>query len=506
MSKRSSASVSEQKHKLARLGRESFVSNRGIDKLLHAVRSEGIPEHSSRGAIYRARKHLCATVTPYGPLVQRMSLPANDGSMLEIGFQHPLAMLYHCASVSEDLSSVLRDSLAKHPCSPNQPWTLMLYQDGVDPSDGLAKNHSRKNNAFYWSFLELGMDALSKEQCWFPIAAVRSDLTKKMPGGVVHLTDALASVFFDKHGHNLLKSGINIKLAVDGSKHVLFARLDVVLADEPALKEVFSCMEHAGNKPCMLCLNAVPNQGRNGSEPIHSTNPYAVSIAEPDIRKFTLQTGETIRESLRRLVQFKRTLPKARFEEMETLYGFRLTDRSIILNEELRLDAVSALMFDWAHCYVCDGLADEEWGRFMKAMSSARSKTTYKEFGQYVATWTFPKALPGNVGHLFTDSANRNNLARASFSSTASEFLTLCPVMLRYMTHICTPRGQGMVMVESMIAVLLVVEALQAVKRGLTTPDALRALIVRHIRCFIAAYGANSMRPKHHYVPLPIAP
>ena len=156
-------------------------------------------------------------------------------------------------------------------------------------------------------------------------------------------------------------------------------------------------------------------------------------------------------------------------------------------------------MFDWAHCYVCGGIADVEFGTFTKSLHTLKRPTTYKELGRYLAPWAFPKAF-GKLDHLFSEPAIKTNLAKGSFSCTASEFLTMTPVLARYVSKVCVPRGHDMAMVESMLAVLRVVEILQAVRRGVIDAESLRTAIVGHVRLYIEAYGDDAVRPKHHYV------
>ena len=66
------------------------------------------------------------------------------------------------------------------------------------------------------------------------------------------------------------------------------------------------------------------------------------------------------------------------------------------------------LMFDAAPVYVHDGLADTELGQKMKVFHSHRSPTSFKELGEYVDTFTFPKSAP-SLKHLLSKSANRNS-------------------------------------------------------------------------------------------------
>ena len=53
----------------------------------------------------------------------------------------------------------------------------------------------------------------------------------------------------------------------DGTKHAtkLFAKLGVLLADEPALKEILDCKGHGGSKPCCCCLNATHHKPPGGA-------------------------------------------------------------------------------------------------------------------------------------------------------------------------------------------------------------------------------------------------
>ena len=79
------------------------------------------------------------------------------------GIQNPLAFLAYHAEQSVHYAEIIRRAFEKHTCEPGSPWRLILYQDGVDPSDGLAKSHSRKSSVWYWAFTEFGMEAFAHE-------------------------------------------------------------------------------------------------------------------------------------------------------------------------------------------------------------------------------------------------------------------------------------------------------------------------------------------------------
>ena len=127
-----------------------------------------------------------------------------------------------------------------------------------------------------------------------------------------------------------------------------------------------------------------------------------------------------------------------------------------------------------------------------------RSQTNYKEFGEYLKAFTFPRRAPG-VAHLFDDDANRNNYRKGNFTCTGSEFLTLVPVLHRYFSCVVSLREECMEHVNSMLAVLMVVMLLQSVRSGQVSAGALAAAIFHHMTCFLACYGEDFIRPKHHY-------
>ena len=163
---RNSSSAAANRAKLLAYGKASHVSQSGMAKLLRAVEEEGMPTSYSRSTQGRARASLSSTMTEYGKLVITRTVVTNAGGTVELAFQNPLAWLVYHAENSQDFSEYLREALVRNPPSPICPWNIVLYQDGVDPSDGLSKNHSRKSMVFYWSFLEFGMEALSKEEMW----------------------------------------------------------------------------------------------------------------------------------------------------------------------------------------------------------------------------------------------------------------------------------------------------------------------------------------------------
>ena len=173
---------------------------------------------------------------------------------------------------------------------------------------------------------------------------------------------------------------------------------------------------------------------------------------------------------------------------------------SIITDQRLQVPVMSALMYDWCHCLICDGTVDHEFGLFMHHMQyKGRTSTSWVELRTFLEEWTQP-IVWGNCLYLFTDAANKNNHLKAGFSSSASEFMTIAPLLKRYLRKVVLPRGEETAHVESMVAALDVLELLMRCKRGGVTPASLRKAIEKHLALFKHAYGDDYMRPKHHYI------
>ena len=504
-------SIEERNRDVLSLGRASYASKSAIEKLVAEVRTGGLPEGCDRSVQYRARKAMAATEGQYGKLVVELPIegvptPTNkkdsDPLSQTMGFQNPLAFFEYNCRESPHYAKIVQRANEKHPCTPATPWHLIIYQDGVDPSDGLGKNHSRKSCVFYWAFAEFGMHALCHEEVWGTLCVMRSTQCAKLKGNISQLFEKILGLFFgDKHDIRLSGITVCVKSGEHEVRITVFAEVRVLLADEPALKEMLDCKGHAGHKPCCLCIDGTLHNARG--TPIHTLCSNAVSIAIMSWDAFKKHSDASIRAVVMRMNDLHqqllgKTITQDDYDNRSAVLGWNWSPTNIILNEKFRLQVASSVMFDWAHVYVHDGLADTEFGQCMKVFHTNRTLTTFNEVGRYVHTVTFPKSSP-NPNHLFTTSANANNARKGAFMSSGSEFMTLVPVLHRYFSEVVTARGEFLQHVQSMLAVLTVVMLLQAVKTGTVSAATLMAAITTHLTLYVACYGDDAARPKHHY-------
>ena len=103
-----------------------------------------------------------------------------------------------------------------------------------------------------------------------------------------------------------------------------------------------------------------------------------------------------------------------------------------LIGSGLLVNPASAVMFDWSHCYLQDGIADAELGQFMAA---SRDVASYGELRDFVAVYAPPRAFTG-LGALFAPSKIRGALKNAKFQCDCSEFVTLAPIIARYLREV----------------------------------------------------------------------
>ena len=251
-----------------------------------------------------------------------------------------------------------------------------------------------------------------------------------------------------------------------------------------------------------MCLNAAHHAAKE-SIPWHVLTDQCVSTTTLDLTKFTKLTREVLHEIARRLsasyADFQSgRITKDEFELQQKIRGWNYTPANVILNARFDLDLPMIIMVDWAHVYVHDGLADVEFGLGMHTLQKHSKKGTgYTELGNYVQLFTLPKSAP-KVAHLFHEDKKHNNYKNKKFSSNGSEFLTLAPILHRYLAMVRS-RGEQVDVIDSMLACLAVVMLLLALKTGTVTAATLNLAIITHLALFHSVWGDTYIRPKHHY-------
>ena len=466
------------------LGRDSYVSQSGITKLLKSVRDVGIPNGLSERTFLRARKDATQRMTPYGKLVEMEELPTSNG-IIKLAVQNPMAIFWESMRTSARYRSLVEQAVQR--VGTTEPWGLALYNDGVSPTDSAAHHDKRKMTSFYWSLRELGQRALSTEEGWHVFTTVRNKNLEAYDG---HISRFTRRIMLEKHFAHWMQSGMFLDVA--GAVAPMRLCIWCFVSDLPALTDFMHSMGHNAVKPCPLCRNVILQRLYDAT--VHRG---FITTATVDIRAFVPHTDGSLKALLGFLAAQQAVLGKTAFGELETCSGFRYHPDMLVLHPAV--DLPQQLMVDYAHQYVVGGLLDHEIGQCINAVRPDPAMT-YMNIGTFVQSFTWPKAIKSVPTDLFTTIAIKSHTAAGKFNSSASQLLSLAPVLGLFLAQASQHGAAGALpFIACLLACVDVVELLQLVRLGMVTEDMLKEAITTHLRMYVACYGADATRPKHHF-------
>jgi hypothetical protein len=121
----------------------------------------------------------------YGDLLADTSMVGIEGPAYSAAL-NPFSYLHAAVVQGGSYTQLVLDTYARKPPSHEAPWSLVVYSDEIDAGDPIApRGHTRKVWAFYFSFLEFGSAALSKEEAWLTCRIARTVDVDRLDAGVV---------------------------------------------------------------------------------------------------------------------------------------------------------------------------------------------------------------------------------------------------------------------------------------------------------------------------------
>ena len=288
-----SSSSSSKRPRLASFGRDSHVTGRGLQCVLHQVAEHGMPASLSRHSHRRDVKRIAYTDTSFGQLLQSICV---DG--VTVWYCHPFAMLELACRDSAPFCNTLKSMLD----ATGGVITLALYNDEIDPGKELQGKHARKIESFYWTIVEFDYPLMSSETAWFTLSAVRTDQRKRISGGVSRIfRDILKATFFSQRYD--FRRGVAIP--INGIARGVYSKGVVFICDERALKSITMMKGASGIHECCLCMNVIKHSNPRASV-IPDDDPYFVTSTCVDDTRFRLHTDSSIRKLLARLKEIRR--------------------------------------------------------------------------------------------------------------------------------------------------------------------------------------------------------
>ena len=222
------------------------ISDSALSSLLQRVRDlpEILEVPPTRRQINRAQRQVLDEVS------DTIELAHEDGPFLWRHSSMQKLLNYYCRECPNFRNAIL-NCYRRHPCSKARPWNFVLYTDELVPGAELSHHNFRKNWAFYTSFREF--EALvGREQAWLPHGYLRTDIVKKIPGGISEVARELCRKLC-LSSSNFPVTGVPVRC---GEVVIMvYATIGNILADEAALHGLSDMKGANGLICCICCLN-----------------------------------------------------------------------------------------------------------------------------------------------------------------------------------------------------------------------------------------------------------
>ena len=479
---------------IGKLGRSSYLSQTALSKVVKEIKERGLPKADSRQSIKRGRDKEIDIKTPYGQVLifEELELMPEKGkpSTYKFPFVNPLAYMYYVLQACDSFGRFFQRIIEGNPCAFHNPWKVVVYADEISPGNILKNQNSRKVQCCYYSLSEYGVGHLSCEKLWFVLGIARSKMVRRLPGGFGQWFKHALEKF-----HAPFDVGLGVQLTLaSGLQTVLFCKVAIFLGDEGALKDMLDAKGASGLLLCPLCKNVtMARSGLDSSDAskrlLPSTN-LDLSLVDP-------HTDSSVLKTLQHLSSQKGSASASAFENMTKYAGFNLNPKGLMLAEHLNLKPISGLMWDWCHTYLCPGLWSFEMKQLLKCLKVS-ANIGQMLLREQLASFVWPQATSrrGVTGQSAFDKERAGDVS-CSCSEALSLFSVIRIILVEWhrdgLLESCEREF------KSYLALSRVLDLLQGTKRQTTRASTLESCILTHLEAYLAAYGASSFKPKHHY-------
>ena len=469
--------------KLAEIG----VGSSSVIAIINALREEPdvLGDGLSRRDLERGIMAIFAKVAVSVELPRHV--PGESFKWEFASFQQLLA--FYCAECPMFREMVAR--LHVHsPCSPDQPWSLILYCDETTPGNPLRLDQLKKYMATYCTFKDWGSIMLRHDAMWLPIAVLRTKEIKKIRGG---WPTALRQLL----RHLLLGEG-NIRLGVPipALGIVLYIKVSNIIADEAALQQVWSSTGANGSFPAIELENvtAMPPRGL--------VAPSLMDISCTDVSRYKYNSNEMIWGKVDVLAAMANdpSIGKGTLESLETGYGLHHNPDGILQDHEIRphLPPADVTTHDGMHALFSDGLCQTEVNLALHELQAVHVQ--FNHVRNFFADADFQQPGTLKKACCFADIFSK---ARAShftncggLSTFASEMFGLVLPFTYFLEVTIGNKGILTRQLESFQKLAVVVRNVNLCKQGHPYDLELEASLADHGDSHILAYGTDNLKPK----------
>lgn len=396
----------------------------------------------------------------------------NGGDSLPFHVVKLASVLTWFCSINEGFASFLLKGIRG-----NVSVGIYLYCDGVTPGAVLAPMNSRKSFLWYLGF-ESFRYHLHEEVNWICVAIMKNTVVDKVSGGLSAASRALI--------HHLFDSQVEV-VQIQEQTWLLKLKLSNLLGDADAMRAIFCAMGAGGVRPCLKCTNCMYKRQA------HTMLPAGfATIAESNFALFKPMKNELLWKIVDYLKSVAETRPKSVRDAEETLHGLHWEPNGLLADVTLRGTVLpSHGTGDAMHIFFSKGTAALEVGLFMEAGKGENIQLARLQ--AFAETW--------NCGSEVRSALHHTKFKSSTYKGSASECKSIMPLMGEFANVIVTQPSLAL-HVKSMVALADVCRELQVLKFTRLEAELdvtkLASLLSIHLDAFVAAYGEEHVKPKHH--------
>jgi len=493
--------------KLARL--EAFrrskpgCSASAMSAILQDIAKNGLPPLMQRAVFREARDDVMKKMTPFGPILQHITVLDKSDNPVEVPVADPFATLWTFVNETggnAGFRSFFKQRLLESPPTPDKPWQVILYTDEITPGNVVAPINSRKFHALYWSFAELGSNALSREEFWFVLLIEFSNAVNEFHAGISQVFKQCIKRFFQRDGFNFATSGILLEFP-DGDVR-LWAVLGGILQDGGAHKYVWHIRGDGASKYCLLCRNLF-TEVSNVVE-ADGTNLLRCNVIKLD--ELVSMSGKDLRTNARYLAGQHGRLNADRFNELQQSLGLTHHQHALLLDRELDdvFDPCEVYMHDSMHGLYVDGVVNLVVYLLFEAFIGSNMRNVYEVFAGFVSNWKWPaRVQDGMLSEMFTELRAKKHRAAMHIKGQASDLLSIMGVLAHFTKTVLMRASEDSNCrnaCQAFLALATVCELVSETARSKVEPAELLGKIHCFLELFVAAWGYEWLTPKSHWM------
>ena len=470
------------------------ISVRGLGAILQKLRAADLQKTANRFELAEVNlvRFLQVRHTELVPII-------GEVEPFEWEMAHPLRLVSLMIAESAELKRLFEAAAARHPCDAQHRWRIIIGFDEYIPGNKLQLHNQRKCMNLSFTFLELGL--IRQDTVWFTPVILRHSVLDKVQGGWGFLFRRFLNIMLLG---DLGFASTGLALELNGNPFLLYADLEVVLADLDGHRMAFDAKGAGGLRPCLFHPHVV----KLGSE-LTGVDETFVEISCSDPSRFGRARSKDIYADVDLLAVARQRatdglMTWGRFYNLEKTLGLNHAPHGVFSDVHLRrhVDFASVLTIDWVHCMLADGVFPIE---VCLMISAAEGIVTMKDLESYMKHgWVFPVASRAKGKALWQVFDTARCPSGEKLKGSASEMLGLYSLLRHFVdTRLLAVEGIDL-QKASFRASCHVIDVIMLAKQGRIpmqqASSTLRAALADQLTKHVAAYTDSHVKPKHHYM------